>query len=101
MHTSQRPYQSRRQDFVRRAIAVFLLLTCVRVWLGPEPIVGPARAQIPDSGLQRKLLLAEAERTNGLLTDIKRLLETGTLNVRIQGADNQADTATVLPRPGN
>lgn len=71
------------------AATLFVLLTCLRVWVGPFPILREARAQIPDSGLQRKLLLEEAQRTNQLLSDIKRILESGDLNVRIKGADNE------------
>ncbi len=101
MRTSQASYQRRKRRLLRGAIGLFLLLTCIRVWVGPEPIVEPAQAQIPDSGLQCKLLLEEARRTNQLLSDIKRLLKTETLNVRIQGADNQADRATAPRDPGN
>jgi hypothetical protein len=74
---------------LRAALSLFILLTCLRVWVGPFPILPEARAQIPDSGLQRKLLLEEAQRTNQLLSDIKRFLESGDLNVRIKGTDNQ------------
>jgi len=72
-------------------VGLFLLLTCIRVWVGPEITASRVHAQIPDSGLQRNLLLAEARRTNQLLSDIKRVLETGTLHVRLRSADNQAD----------
>jgi len=74
---------------MRAALSLFILLTCLRVWVGPFPILPEARGQIPDAGLQRKLLLEEAQRTNQLLSDIKRFLESGDLNVRIKGADNQ------------
>ena len=88
MKRSHTGYESHKGRFWRGAIGLFLLLTCIRVWHGPEPILEPAQAQIPDSGLQRRRILEEAKRTNRLLSDIKRLLETGTLNVRIQRADN-------------
>ena len=77
------------------AIALLLLLICLRVWSGPVPIVEPAQAQIPDAGTQRVQMLEEARRTNQLLSEIKELLKTQTFNVRMQGADNQADA------PGN
>lgn len=77
--------------WVRVVVGVFLLLTCVRAWVGHETTASRVHAQIPDSGLQRKQLLEEARRTNQLLSDIKRVLETGTLNVRLRSADNQAD----------
>ena len=77
--------------WARVVIGVFLLLTCIRAWVGPETTASRVHAQIPDSGLQRKLLLEEARRTNQLLSDIKRVLETGTLHVQLRSADNQAD----------
>jgi len=81
--------QSSSSVLLRAAAAIVVLLTCLRVWIGPFQILPEARAQIPDAGLQRKLLIEEAQRTNLLLSDIKRILESGNLNVRIQGADNQ------------
>ncbi len=100
MNNSQTTCQRRKPNLVRGAIGLFLLLTCIRVWVGSEPILEPVQAQIPDSGMQRKLLLEEVRQTNRLLSNIKQLLETGTLNVRIQGADNQADRAAVLRNSG-
>ena len=79
---------------LRSVIGVFVLLTCLRVWVGPMPLLQRAQAQIPDSGMQRKLLLEETKRTNRLLSDIKHIIETTTFNVRIEGADNQADKRT-------
>ncbi|RME40920.1 MAG: hypothetical protein D6788_02350 [Planctomycetota bacterium] len=77
-------------SWVRRALVLFVLLTCLRVWLGPLPDPPQARAQIPDSGLQRKQILEEARRSNKLLAEIKDLLQNGTLNVRLAGADKKA-----------
>lgn len=70
-------------------LTTLLFLTCLKIWIGPTPILSPAQAQIPDSGMQRKQLLVEARRTNQLLVEIKQFLATQTLNVRIEGADNQ------------
>ena len=75
----------------RAVIGIFVLLTCIRVWVGPTQILNQAQAQIPDSGMQRKLLLDEARRTNQLLGRIEQFLKTHTFNVRIKGADNKAD----------
>lgn len=74
--------------FFRSIVAIFLVLTLVRVWLGPITLVSATQAQIPDSGLQRKEILQEIQRTNELLAEIRQLLATQTLNVRIQSADN-------------
>ena len=83
---------SRRQTRtgLRGLAVLFVLVTLLRVWVGPMGVLAPAQAQIPDSGLQRKLLLDETRRTNQLLAEIKQLMETGTLNVKIQQADEQA-----------
>ena len=77
--------------FWRTVIGLFALLTAIRVWTGPVPLIEPASAQIPDSGLQRQQLLDETRRTNQLLQEIKQILNSGTLNVRFPGADNPSD----------
>ena len=82
-------YQPQKRQWLYGAVGAFVLLTCLRVWVGSTPMLQVAHAQIPDAGTQRKLLLDEARLTNQLLTEIKHLLENRTLNVRIQGADNQ------------
>ena len=87
MHTAPQPRESR---FFTRALAALVLLTCFRVWTWPAPMLPVAQAQIPDSGLQRKLLLDEAKRTNQLLGEIRQILTSHIFNVRVEGADNQA-----------
>ena len=81
--------QSRPNRFLDRLVTFFVVLTCLRIWLGPFPLLERAEAQIPDAGLQRKQILDEARHTNELLSDIKRILESQTLHVRLEGADNQ------------
>ena len=81
--------QPRSHRFVDRLVVFFVILTCFRIWLGPFPLLERAEAQIPDAGLQHKQLIEHAQRTNELLSDIKRILETQTLHVRLEGADNQ------------
>jgi hypothetical protein len=78
---------------------VLVLLTCVRVWVAPEPILPQARAQIPDPAVQRNQALVEARRTNQLLEKLINTLETRTLNVRIEDADNSSGESA-LPRRG-
>ena len=88
MHANDRRIETSALRFILRAAACFLFLaTCLRVWIGPYPILPAAYGQIPDAGMQRKLILEEAVRTNLLLTEIKTMLAERTLNVRIQGAD--------------
>ena len=82
-------HQPRSRRFMDRLVVFFVILTCFRIWLGPFPLLERAEAQIPDAGLQRKQLVDESRRTNELLSDIKRILETQTLHVRLEGADNQ------------
>jgi len=87
--------ESRPQGLSLGHLALYALLvaTCVGVWTGPAQILPRAQAQIPDAGLQRNLILEEVRRTNELLQDLKQILHTQPLNVRIVGADNQTDRA--------
>ena len=79
----------RQQDRILRSLVmVFVLVTCIRVWLGPVPVLSSAEAQLPDSALQRIKLIDATRRTNEILDEIKQILTDGTLNVRIGGADN-------------
>ncbi len=93
-------YQSQKRRLLHGGISLFVLLTCIRVWVGPEAILEQAQAQIPDSGMQRKQLLEESRQTNRILLEIKQLLKTHTINVRIQGADKQADKPARSRRDG-
>ena len=85
MSTVSQPHRGR---LVRHALVLFVALSCLRAWLGPTGLSDRAEAQIPDSGTQRKALLEETRRTNQLLSDIKQILTSGTLNVTVKGADN-------------
>ena len=84
-----RPFQHQESPGLRAAIAFFVLITCVRVWVGPIQFLDRAHGQLPDPGLQRKAALTEAKRTNQLLAEIKQVLETKVLNVRIVAADKK------------
>ena len=97
MQTSFQRHENPAVRFILRALACLVILTtCLRVWIGPFSILPEAYGQIPDAGMQRKLILEEAVRTNQLLTDIKMMLAEKTLNVRIQGADNSSGAG--MPR---
>lgn len=87
----------KRPAIWKHVLNVFLAATCLHVWLGSPPVLQRAEAQIPDAGLQRKLLIEEAQRTNVLLAEIKQMLQAQTLNVRVVGADNQADRDRSAP----
>ena len=93
----QARYQPSPRGWLLGLIGFTVLATCLRVWTGPVALIDTAAAQIPDSAAQRIQLLEETRRTNELLTQIKQILERGPLNVRIAGADNQADAPAVKP----
>lgn len=84
-----------RQISVGRAVLwVFLGLTAGKVWLNVPSVDTPAQAQIPDSGAQLNALIAEAQKTNGLLTQIVDTLSNRTIKVRMAGADNTLEEPT-------
>lgn len=70
----------------------FVLLTCLRIWTGPLALESSAKAQLPNPAAQRANALAETRRTNELLTEIRDLLQKGTLHVRLEQADKHPDT---------
>lgn len=86
---------------VRWVVGTLALLTFLRVWIGPFSLIQTAQAQIPDSGLQRKILIEEIKRTNQLLSEIKQVITSYTLNMPQKGADNKPGTRRVrTPRGG-
>jgi len=87
-----------RKRWLRTLIAGILAATCARVWLGPGAEIPRAVAQIPDSGLQRKKMVDEIQRTNRLLEQINDTLRTQTIKVRVEGTDKTKDKAAA-PRP--
>lgn len=80
--------QHRDKGLLHTMFIAFVLISCARMWIDSGSAIDVAQAQIPDSGLQRKQAIEEAARTNQLLSEIKQLLASGTLNVRIVSADN-------------
>lgn len=81
-------YQYSPLRWLERILIVVVLLTCLRVWTGPFPLLNKAQAQLPDSAKQRIMLLEETRKTNRLLNEIKQILRDETLHVRLQPADN-------------
>ncbi len=73
----------------RRLVVALVMVTCLRVWLGPVDVLPRAQAQIPDSGLQRKQQLDALRESNRLLTEILSTLQSGTLNVRLDSTDKK------------
>lgn len=65
-----------------RILLLVALATVLRVWFGPIPVEPTAQAQLPNQGAKLAEQLAETQRTNQLLVEIRDLLKHGTLSVR-------------------
>ncbi len=78
----------RKRNLLETVCVTFVILTCFRVWVGPVSANAQRPTTLPDSALQRKLQLEELKRSNEILQDIRRILTSQTLKVRIEGADN-------------
>ncbi len=72
---------------LRVLIGCLIVATCVRVWVGPSAETPRAYGQIPDAGAQRLKLLDETHRTNELLEQMIKILQTHTFKVEIDGTD--------------
>ncbi len=66
-----------------RILTLALVLTGLRVWLGPIAPESTAMAQLPNAGAKQNEQIEEARKTNALLTEIRDLLKSGTLNVKV------------------
>jgi len=80
-------------------LIVFVAATTWKVWLGGPGIIPEAQAQIPDSGLQRKLILDEVRKSNQLLEQLVQTLQNGTLKVRIEGTDKKSAPRNATREP--
>ena len=78
----------RKRNLLETVCVTFVILTCLRVWVGPVSAIAQRPTVLPDSALQRKLQLEELKLSNEILQDIRRILTSQTLKVRIEGADN-------------
>ncbi len=74
------------------ALTVLLAVIAVELWAARPPLVREAQAQIPDSGLQRNVLIDEARRTNKLLEEILDHLQNKPVKVKSADTD-KADGA--------
>lgn len=83
----------REQRFWRSLFVVLMVLTCLRIWLGPVESVPRVQAQVQNPAAQRLALISEVRQTNELLAEIVRILSHRTLHVRIEGADNTPSTS--------
>ena len=82
----------RTLSWPRILVILFLAATCWKVWLGDPQVLSIAAAQIPDSGMQRKVLIDEIRNTNRLISQMAATMKTHTFKVRIEGTDKQATT---------
>lgn len=65
------------------ALVVLLTIIAFELWAGRPSDLPAAHAQIPDTALQRKQILDEGQRTNELLEQILKHLQTKPIQVRI------------------
>jgi hypothetical protein len=68
-------------------VIVLQALILVGQWLGAPSLVSPAQAQIPDAGGQRQEMISLIKGTNDKLDRLIGILESGKLEVRVAGAD--------------
>ncbi len=89
--------QQPNRQILRVILGAFLLVTCIKVWLGPANVVQTAEAQIPNAGTQRIQLVNEVRKSNELLAQIALTLKSQTLKVEVQGTDNNKGRRTRSP----
>jgi hypothetical protein len=68
-------------------ITGLLAVLVVELWAFQPPLVGEARAQIPNAGMQRVEQLEQQRRTNELLEAILHRLESGPVPVRVENPE--------------
>ena len=83
-----------------RLVAVFLVLTAVRVWVGPVGFESRVSAQVPrapfGSAGQRDQMVKELRQVNQTLSAILQTLKTGVLKVQPSDPGKKAPA-----RPGS
>ena len=57
-------------------------------WLGSPTLVTPAHAQIPDPGAQQQAVIKELQALNAKMDRMVGIFESGKLEVRVAGADD-------------
>lgn len=72
------------------ALTLLLAIIAVELWAFAPDTTPRASAQIPDTGMQRKLIVDESKRTNELLERILDHLETKPIRVHLI-ADEKSD----------
>ncbi|HKQ50609.1 MAG TPA: hypothetical protein VJZ71_21240 [Phycisphaerae bacterium] len=72
--------------FLLTSIVGLLAVIAVELWVGLSAS-SSAVAQIPDTGLQRQLIVEEGRKTNALLEKILEHLRSGCVKVKLESAD--------------
>lgn len=76
-----------RSGFVSRTWLVVLVLLAGTLlwWSSGRPVAGQAVPPLPDAAAQRQAILQELRRLNTQVDQIRRLLDSGSLRVRVVG----------------
>ena len=69
-------------------VVILQALILAGQWLGAPTLVAPAHAQIPDPGAQQAQVIRELQSLNGKMDRLVGVLESGKLEVRVAGADD-------------
>ena len=83
---------------VLTALAALLTIITIELWVGRPSDLPAARAQIPDTGLQRLQQIEESRKTNRLLEEILEHLKTKPILVTF-GADEKKSPEKPPPPP--
>ena len=94
MILEKRKGDSRQPKMVVALVGTMVVALCILWCMAGTTLLSKAQAQLPNPAVQRLDLVQEVRRTNELLEEIRQLLKSGTLHVRVVGADNQADAPT-------
>jgi len=94
-----RSWTERRLPALLTVIAGLLGALAIELAVLISPGLPAANAQIPDSGLQRKEMIDALIRTQTKIDEIKDLLRTQVLRVRIVGEDGVRRPALSPPAP--
>jgi hypothetical protein len=80
-------------------IAGLLVAITIELAVLMSPGLPAAKAQIPDTGLQRKELIEAAARTNQSLEEIKEVLRNQVLKVRVVSTDTDKKATQPPKKP--
>ena len=79
-------------------LTALLAVIAVELWVAMPDGSSVARAQIPDTGLQRLQIIEEARKTNQILEQIREQLREGCMKVRLEDTDkSNGKKAKVAP----